>query len=793
MAHVSHKLKNSLEGALAGGGDPATSPLYVFGPFLSLIMASGAAWVIFGGSVWLAVLTIAVVSAMYRLVMRWVTDGSGGSGLSEEEFGGWAVKINAAITFIEYTLTFLVSMAAMVTFIADRFPMLNNQIIGIQFRTMVAIGLSLFTGWLVNRGPKMAARTFGPATAAVLILLWLMILATLVRTGFHLPVFSLEAFAPTNLHFTIGGYVRILAVMTGIEVFANLVAAYDGTPAQKSNKAFQSLLIIMVTTAVTMLIVGPAIFSLSDPSIKNVSVFTQTMDQLLPAPLPYLGSLVGIFVLMSASAASAQGLQNLALGLKERHYIPPAFGEVNGYEVADKPVWLEVGIVCVCFLLFGTREETYLTLYAAGVFILLSMTGWAVTKRLFREMSQKLSLRKAGLIAGTIVAAMLTTGATLVIFEERFLEGAWAYFLFIPVLYAVFSYFRRQIGAPSPEMDYLGHIDSNLLAGFGFGQAPMQRLGSENGAQVSLKLGWMPEPVINHNWLNKSIEIQQVATLLDGSEHAAQALPMAQFICKTFEAQLTLLSASRRYQTEADKQKAIETYLSTAAEKLRSVGIQAQTIIRSGPTVETTQDYVDKQGIDLVIVTTRGHSGENNWLREGLSNKLVHLLDIPVLLVQVFESGPAEAPHLARILVALDGSAFAEELLPYARLFGKQFGCELMLMSVPAVPESEKYRAPDSIIQTIRKQAETNMRNYLSSVAERLRADGLTVRTIVAGFNPARSIADVGKREGVDLIMLTSQGRGGLNRLLMGKVTQQVVQLTDSPVFILPINKELIE
>jgi hypothetical protein len=42
--------------------------------------------------------------------------------LSEEEFGPWAVKVNAGITFVEYTLTFLVSMAAMVTFIADRFP-----------------------------------------------------------------------------------------------------------------------------------------------------------------------------------------------------------------------------------------------------------------------------------------------------------------------------------------------------------------------------------------------------------------------------------------------------------------------------------------------------------------------------------------------------------------------------------------------------------------------------------------------------------------------------------------------
>ncbi len=748
MARISHKLKNSLEGALAGGGDPATSPLYVFGPFLSLIIVSGAARVIFGGSVWLAVLTIAVVSAMYRLVMQWVTDGSGGSGLSEDEFGGWAVKVNAAITFIEYTLTFLVSMAAMVTFMADRFSVLNNFILGIQYRSLVAIGLSLFTGWLVNRGPKMAARTFGPATAGVFILLWMMILATLIRTGFHLPALSFEAFVPPNLRFTVGGYVRILAVMTGIEVFANLVAAFDGTPLQKSRKAFQSLLIIMITTAVTMLIVGPAIFSLSDPSNKSVSVFTQTMDQLLPAPLPYLGSLVGIFVLMSASAASAQGLQNLALGLKERHYIPPAFGALNRYDVADKPVWLEVGVVCACFLLFGTQEETYLTLYAAGVFILLSMTGWAVTNRLFREMSQKFSLRKAGLIAGTIVAAMLTTGATLVIFEERFLEGAWAYSLFIPVLYAVFSYFRRQIGAPSPEMDYLGHIDSNLLAGFGFGQAPMQRPGSENGEQVSIRLGWMPEPILNHNWLNKPIEIQQVATLLDGSEYAAQALPMAQFICTTFEAQLTLLSASRRYQSEGDKQKAVETYLSSSVEKLRSGGIQAHSLIRSGSAVETTQDLVAKQDVDLVIVTTRGHSGENNWLREGLSNKLVHLLDIPVLLVQVFESGPAEAPHFARILVALDGSAFAEELLPYARLFGKQFGCELMLMSVPAVPESEKYRAPDSIIQAIRKQAETNMRKYLSLVAESLRVDGLTVQTIVTGFDPARSIADVGKREG---------------------------------------------
>jgi hypothetical protein len=172
----------------------------------------------------------------------------------------------------------------MVTFIADRFPLLNGQHPGHSLPHPGCDWAQPVYRLAGKPRAAMAARAFGPATAGVLILLWLMILSTLIRTGFHLPALSLEAFVPPNLHFTIGGFVRILAVMTGIEVFANLVAAFDGTPSQKSRKAFQSLLIIMITTAVTMLIVGPAIFSLSDPGHQQVSVFTQTMDQLLPAP-----------------------------------------------------------------------------------------------------------------------------------------------------------------------------------------------------------------------------------------------------------------------------------------------------------------------------------------------------------------------------------------------------------------------------------------------------------------------------------------------------------------------------
>jgi len=794
MAHVSHKLSSSLEGALAGGGDPATSPLYVFGPFLKLIVVTGVAQVTFGASVWMVILTIAVVSAMYRLVMRWVIDGSGGSGLSEEEFGGWAVKVNAAITFIEYTLTFLVSMAAMVTFIADRIPLLNQKILWIQYRTLVAIALSVLTGWLVNRGPRMAARTFGPATAGVLLLLWAMVIATIWQSkGIVLPTLDFAAFKLEYLEFTIGGYVRILAVMTGIEVFANLVAAYDGTPAEMSKRAFNSLLIIMGTTGITMIIVGPAILSLSDPSNEHVSVFTQTMDQLLPAPLPIFGTLVGVAVLMSASAASAQGLQNLALGLKERRYIPPMFGQPNKFEVADKPVWLEVGIVSICFLLFGTHEETYLAIYAAGVFILLSMTGWAVTKRLIREVRDEFKLSKALLIIGTVLAALLTTAATIIIFEERFLEGAWTYLLFIPLLYILFTFSRNRLGEPSPEMDYLGQLDAAQLAGFGFGQMGAESVpASGGGRRRRIEVSWQPDPKDRSHWREEMVSIENIAVLLDGSDYAALALPWAKAISKASDVHINLLSSVKN-QTQSQQEQFVtirsnrDVYLNKVVSQLEGDGFPVSYTIRSGFISQATEELIEEKNIDLVVTSTRGKSGTQNWLTGGVSRKLIYEIDKPILLVSSPDVKNGQLPNIKRVLVALDGSIKSEQVLPYARLLGKAFDCELILLSVPAVPRVQNYRAAADIVETIRGKAVANILKFLEAVARSLRDEGLVVRTIVSGSMPARTIVDTAQIEEADMIMITSRGRGSLDYIMVGSVAQRIVENTEVPVFIVPI------
>jgi len=755
LAHISHKLTNSLEGALAGGGDPATSPLYVFGPFLKLLVVAGVAQITFGASIWLVILTIALVSAMYRLVMIWVIDGSGGSGLSEEEFGSWAVKLNASITFVEYTLTFLVSMAALVTFIADRFPVLNEPFMGFQYRTIVAIGLSIITGWLVNRGPKVAARAFGPATAGVLLLMWAMVFATIFKLGLRLPELNLQAFTPGYLTFTLGGYVRILAVMTGIEIFANLVAAYEGKPRQKSRMAFQSLLIIMGTTSITMLVVGPAIQELSNPVNSDVSVFTQTMDQLLPEPLALVGTVVGVLVLLSASAASAQGLQNLALGLKLRNYVPSFIGQRNVYEVAAIPVWIEVGIVSFCFLSFGTSEETYLAIYAAGVFILLSMTGWAAAKRLLRQSRTSSKTRDYLSLAGTATAAILTSAATIIIFVERFTEGAWTYFILLPFLYLIFTYFRRRLGDPTPVEERRG------------------LLFAERRYLPSL------EPTIEPS----SIRLSRILVPLDGSKFSEHALPMAQTLTRAQEGCLTLLSVRKTagaprivtlLQSGPDGDlREHEIYLQKVASTLEGTGTRLESVVASGVVAHEIQSMATVKDIDLLVMSTHGRSGVGRMLIGSVANEVLQQSKVPVLLVRPNDSKGDDAPSFNRLMVTLDGSGGAEQVLPYARALAQDFNSEILFLSVPDDIQAEN-------------QLE-HIEGYLEEIARSFTTWGVKVRTVVTGSDPAYTIVEMADSNSVDLIMLATHGRGSRERLMFGSVADTVLRNSRHPVFMVPV------
>jgi nucleotide-binding universal stress UspA family protein len=225
------------------------------------------------------------------------------------------------------------------------------------------------------------------------------------------------------------------------------------------------------------------------------------------------------------------------------------------------------------------------------------------------------------------------------------------------------------------------------------------------------------------------------------------------------------------------------------ARHLRSTGISVNSYIHIGPIIDATKIRVKASDLDLVVTTTFGESGKPHWLSGGISHKLVEFLDIPVLLVPV--TNTEHTPKLDRIQVALDGSDYSERVLPYACLLAKSFHSELLLMCVPAVPEVKDYRAAAEVVAKIRQKAEMNMRKFLTSIARSLRKDNLDARILVTGSIPGHTIIDVAGNNNTDMVMMTSQGRGGYNAMLLGSVLEYVVQNTEVPVFIVPIQETL--
>ena len=521
----------------------------------------------------------------------------------------------------------------------------------------------------------------------------------------------------------------------------------------KSRKAFGSLLIVMGTTCLTMLIVGPAILEIADPTRMDVSVFTQAMDVLLPRPLAYAGTLVGVLVLGSAAAASAQGLQNLALGLRYRHYIPAKLGQRNRFDVADTPVWIEIGIAAFCFLVFGTHEETYLAIYAAGVFILLSMTGWAAAKRLARQVRESFSPGAALTLAGTVVAALLTTLATVLIFEERFFEGAWTYLLFLPVLYAAFSMYRKRLGPPMALDDHLGRFFAGQYV------LPYQR---EARAEDETRL-------------------DRIVVPLDGSTFAEQALDVAETLATKFKSEVTLVSVVSG-ETAADTDARghaslgstdVADYLLTEAQRLERNGIETHFTIRRGSVASEVDNLADDMEADVVVLATHGRSGVERMLLGSVAHDLVAITDTPVLLIRPTDDWKSRSVQFRRLLVSLDGSEGAEAVLRFVRAIARKFESEIVLLSVPE-----------------RDAEKETLERYLTQVATALQTRGYKCRTLITGSSPARTIVDAAVSERADLVMMATRGRGaGTAGVDLGTVTDRVVQQTQVPVFVVPIRR----
>jgi nucleotide-binding universal stress UspA family protein len=135
----------------------------------------------------------------------------------------------------------------------------------------------------------------------------------------------------------------------------------------------------------------------------------------------------------------------------------------------------------------------------------------------------------------------------------------------------------------------------------------------------------------------------------------------------------------------------------------------------------------------------------------------------------------------SRILLPLDGSAMAEQALPYAIAQAERFRAELVLLqAVEPILDTRNLAALDDARPLRMDWA----RDYLESVATGIRERGIRVKIVVTEEAPNVAVTQYAEMNQVDLIALCSRGHSGPSRWLMGSVADRVVRGANVPVLL---------
>jgi nucleotide-binding universal stress UspA family protein len=199
--------------------------------------------------------------------------------------------------------------------------------------------------------------------------------------------------------------------------------------------------------------------------------------------------------------------------------------------------------------------------------------------------------------------------------------------------------------------------------------------------------------------------------------------------------------------------------------------------LHAGPVGDVLQGYARRNDVDLIVISTHGRSGISRLSLGSVTDSLIRHTTIPVLVVKPPTSylNPQVIEAFKRIVVPLDGSMLAEQILPRVLALAKLEEAEITLLNV-LIPQSYAQREiVDPNLPWWDKDI-AHAQTYLFRVAGRLRRNGVAVTTdIVIGENVASAIGDFAGRERADLIAIATHGRGGLARMLRGSVADAVM------------------
>lgn len=295
---------------------------------------------------------------------------------------------------------------------------------------------------------------------------------------------------------------------------------------------------------------------------------------------------------------------------------------------------------------------------------------------------------------------------------------------------------------------------------------------------------------------------------LDASELAAASFTYAKEIAARLALDVILLhvhGAEERAPAsplEADIKHKAELVKRQSEEVREKIGIkpggkaiQARGEVAIGSPAEQIIRCAAENNVDLILMATHGRSGVKRLVMGSVADEVLRASNVPVWLVRpglptevVYEQWPGKT-----ILVPLDGSELAETAFPHIEALANQQGTgkvDVILLRIctrPMPPPAADYTyttLPEEYMQVELARRKQVARKYLAEIEGQLTGKAFAVRSEVLEGRPAEQIVEYANANPYNLIVMSTHGRSGLQRLAHGSVATYVLQKANSPIVI---------
>ena len=214
--------------------------------------------------------------------------------------------------------------------------------------------------------------------------------------------------------------------------------------------------------------------------------------------------------------------------------------------------------------------------------------------------------------------------------------------------------------------------------------------------------------------------------------------------------------------------------------------IRVITALEDGAAAPTLCDYASRFKVDLIVMSSHARGGISRFALGSVADYLIRRADVPVLIVKpgVTLSGGKPGETFNRIVVPLDGSSLAEQILPQVAALASRLNATVSLLHVlTPLTYSQK-----EIMQPGLPWWDTDIAiadEYLTRAASYLTEVGLAVsKDVVLSEHIPSAILDYASRSRADLIAIASSGAGGVGRFVFGSVADEVTRKSQTSLLV---------